>query len=181
MNRRWKSFSAYALPGRFVPSQGIQHTIQSGQSSRIMYFKGLLKSSPERISDVTLTAIDYGGARHVLVVGEDVTEEAMAEIEVTKERAKLHDVVNAMNAALCLIDRDSKILWQNRTFGLWFGDSFGQPGLQTFISKMRSDNAWVEQVFGRGQVLQMTWSVFTPHGQRRHFSNIICCGKAIRK
>ncbi len=159
-------------------SQAIQHTIQSGQSSRLQRFKGLLKSNPRQISDVTVTAIDYGGARHVLVVGEDVTEEAMAEIEVAKERAKLHDVVNAMNAALCLIDRDSKIQWQNRTFGLWFGDSFGQPGLQAFISKMRSDNVWVDQVFNRGQVLQMTWSVFTPHGQRRHFSNIIARIKA---
>ncbi len=159
-------------------SQAIQHTISTGQSSRLMRFRGLLKSSPERMSDVTVTAIDYGGARHVLVVGEDVTEEAMAEIEVAKERAKLHDVVNAMNAALCLIDRDCKILWQNRTFGLWFGDSFGQPGLQSFITKMRSDPAWIDQVFQRGQVLQMAWSVFTPHGQRRHFSNIIARIKA---
>ena len=121
-------------------SQAIQHTINSGQSSRLQRFKGLLKAAPEGMSDITVTAIDYGGARHVLVVGEDVTEEALAEAEVAKERAKLHDVVNAMNAALCLIDRDCKVLWQNRTFGLWFGDSFGQPGLQAFVSKLKSDS-----------------------------------------
>jgi signal transduction histidine kinase/DNA-binding response OmpR family regulator len=159
-------------------SQAIQHTINSGQSSRLLRFKGLLKASPAGMSDITVTAIDYGGARHVLVVGEDVTEEALAEAEVAKERAKLHDVVNAMNAALCLIDRECKVQWQNRTFGLWFGDAFGQPGLQAFVSRLKSDDTWMEQVFGRGQVLNMTWSVFTPHGQRRHFSNIIARIKA---
>ncbi|HEY3325155.1 MAG TPA: ATP-binding protein [Planctomycetota bacterium] len=154
-------------------TQAIRTAISSGQPSRLRRIPGLLRASPDRLSDVTVTAIDYGGVRQVLVVVEDVTEQALAELEVAKERAKLHDVVNAMNAALCLIDRDRKILWQNRTFGLWFGDSFGQPGLSAFLSRLRADDAWIEQVFVRGQVLQMAWSVFTPHGQRRHFSNII--------
>ncbi len=154
-------------------TQAIRSAISTGQPSRLRRLPGLLRASPDRLSDVTVTAIDYGGVRQVLVVVEDVTEQALAEAEVAKERAKLHDVVNAMNAALCLIDRDRKILWQNRTFGLWFGDSFGQPGLSAFLSRLRSDDNWLEQVFVRGQVLQMPWSVFTPHGQRRHFSNII--------
>ena len=159
-------------------SHAIHTAISSGQPSRLRRISGLLRANAERMSDVTVTAIDYGGVRQVLMVAEDVTEQATAEAEVAKERAKLTDVVNAMNAALCLIDRDSNIQWQNRTFGLWFGDSFGQPGLSAFLSRLRADDAWVEQVFGRGQVLQMAWSVFTPHGQRRHFSNIIARIKA---
>jgi len=159
-------------------SQSIRSAISSGQPSRLRRIMALMRSHPERMSDVTVTAIDYGGVRQVLVVIEDVSEQATAELEITKERAKLHDVVNAMNAALCLIDRDCKIQWHNRTFGLWFGDSFGQPGLSAFLSRLRSDDDWIEQVFQRGQVLQMPWSVFTPHGQRRHFSNIIARIKA---
>jgi signal transduction histidine kinase/DNA-binding response OmpR family regulator len=164
--------------GRAALSQAIQTAITTGQPSRLRRIGGLLRAGPGHMSDLTVTAIDYGGVRQVLVVIEDVTEQALAEVEVAKERAKLHDVVNAMNAALCLIDRDGKILWQNRTFGLWFGDSFGQPGLSAFLSRLRADDEWIEQVFGRGQVLQMAWSVFTPHGQRRHFSNIIARIKA---
>jgi len=162
-----------ARGGRGALTQAIRVAVTTGQPSRLRRISGLLKASPDRMSDLTVTAIDYGGVRQVLVVVEDVTEQAVAEAEVSKERAKLHDVVNAMNASLCLIDRDRKILWHNRTFGLWFGDSFGQPGLSAFLSRLRADDAWLEQVFVRGQVLQMAWSVFTPHGQRRHFSNII--------
>lgn len=159
-------------------TQSIRNAIMSGQPSRLRRIRGLLRATPERMSDITVTAIDYGGVRQVLVVIEDVTEQALAEVEVAKERAKLHDVVNAMNAALCLIDRDRKILWQNRTFGLWFGDSFGQPGLSAFLHRLKTDDSLLEQVFSRGQVLQSAWSVFTPHGQRRHFSNIIARIKA---
>lgn len=159
-------------------TQAIRNAIQSGQPSRLRRIRGLLHGTPDRMSDVTATAIDYGGVRQVLVVVEDVTEQALAEVEIARERAKLHDVVNAMNASLCLIDRDRKILWQNRTFGLWFGDSFGQPGLSSFQQRMKIDEALLEQVFARGQVLQAAWSVFTPHGQRRHFSNIIARIKA---
>jgi PAS domain-containing protein len=154
-------------------SHAIHGAITAGQPSRLRRISGLLRASPEQMSDVTVTAIDYAGVRQVLMVAEDVTEQAVAEAEVAKERAKLHDVVNAMNAALCLIDNDCKILWQNRTFGLWFGDSFGQPGLPAFLSRLRADDAWIDQVFARGQAVYMVWSVFTPHGQRRHFSKII--------
>jgi signal transduction histidine kinase/DNA-binding response OmpR family regulator len=164
--------------GREVLSQSIHTALNSGQPARLRRISGLVRASPERQSDVTITAIDYGGVRQVLLVAEDVTEQYLAEAEVARERAKLHDVVNAMNAALCLIDRDSKVLWQNRTFGLWFGDSFGQPGLSSFLSRLRADDSWLDQVFNRGQVLHMVWSVFTPHGQRRHFSNIIARIKA---
>ncbi|HYF51320.1 MAG TPA: ATP-binding protein [Planctomycetota bacterium] len=166
-----------AAAGRGL-SLAVRGAIQSGQPSRLRRITGLLKANPERVSDVTLTAIDYGGVRQVLMVAEDVTEQALAEIEVGKERAKLNDMVNAMNAALCLIDRDCNIQWQNRTFGLWFGDSFGQPGLHAFQQQLRRDQTWIEQVFNRGQVLTLNWSVFTPHGQRRHFSNIIARIKA---
>ncbi|MCY3020627.1 MAG: ATP-binding protein, partial [Planctomycetota bacterium] len=154
-------------------SQAIRIAVSTGQPSWLRRVQGLLRGAADRMSDVTVTAIDYGGVRQVLVVIEDTTEQALAEAEVSKERAKLNDVVNAMNASLCLIDRDCKILWHNRTFGLWFGDVFGQPGLAAFLSRLRADDSWIEQVFGRGQVLQTAWSVFTPHGQRRHFWNII--------
>lgn len=154
-------------------SAAIRTAAASGQPSRLRRIQGLLRGAAESMSDVTVTAIDYGGVRQVLVVVEDTTEQALAEAEVLRERAKLTDIVNAMNAALCLIDRDCKVLWHNRMFGLWFGDAFGQPGLNAFLSRLRSDESWVEQVFGRGQVLQMAWSVFTPQGQRRHFWNII--------
>ena len=159
--------------GRGNLSQAIQQAITSGQSFRTRRIVGLLRSLADRMSDITTTAIDYGGVRQVLVVIDDVTEQALAEAEVTKEENKLHDVVNAMNASLCLIDRNSKILWHNRTFGLWFGDAFGQPGLSTFLAQLRGDDAWIDNVFGKGQLLQTAWSVYTPHGQRRHFSNII--------
>ena len=165
------------------PSGGLNRAVDialsNGQPSRLRRLNGLLRAHPERMTDVTVTAIDFGGMRQVLMVVEDVTEQAIAEAEVLQERAKLHDVVNAMNAALCLIDRDCKIHWQNRTFGLWFGDAFGQPGLQTFITQMRNDPDWIEQVFGRGQVIHKDWSVFTPHGQRVHFSNIIARIKSV--
>lgn len=159
-------------------SQAIRNALQTGQPSRLRRLMGLLKTHEQQTTDVTVTAIDYGGARQVLMVIEDCTEQSLAELEISRERAKLHDVVNAMNAALCLIDRDNGIVWQNRTFGLWFGDSFGQPGLHAFLSRLKSDDSWTDQVFGRGQVLQQAWSVFTPHGQRRHFSNIIARIKA---
>lgn len=154
-------------------SAAIRAAAASGQPSRLRRIQGLLRGVADNMSDVTVTAIDYGGVRQVLVVIEDTTEQAVAEAEVLRERAKLTDVVNAMNAALCLIDRDCKVLWHNRMFGLWFGDAFGQPGLNAFLSRLRSDETWVQQVFGRGQVLQMAWSVFTPNGQRRHFWNIL--------
>jgi signal transduction histidine kinase/DNA-binding response OmpR family regulator len=165
--------------GQTILSQAIRTAITSGQPSRLRRVVSLLRAGPDRMSDVTVTAIDYGGVRQVLVVIEDTTEQALAEGEVLKERAKLHDVVNAMNAALCLIDRNGRILWQNRTFGLWFGDSFGQPGLAAFLSRLRSDDSWVEQVFGRGQTQQMAWSVFTPYGQRRHFWSILARIKSV--
>src|SRR4029078_9574641 len=69
--------------------------------------------------------------------------------------------------------------WQTRTFGLWFGDSFGQPGLQTFVNQMRNDPDWIEQVLERSQIQHRNWSLFTPTGQRMHFSNIIARIKTI--
>ncbi len=159
--------------------RAIEMALTNGQPSRLRRLSGLLRAHPERMTDVTVTAIDFGGMRQVLMVVEDVTEQAIAEAEVLQERAKLHDVVNAMNAALCLIDRDCKIHWQNRTFGLWFGDAFGQPGLQAFLNQMKNDPDWIEQAFGRGQVLHKDWAVFTPHGQRVHFSNIIARIKSV--
>lgn len=171
--------SLAARANRGTLSQAIHTAVTSGQPSRLRRIQGLLRGMSDRMSDVTVTAIDYAGVRQVLVVLEDTTEQAQAEAEVGRERAKLNDVVNAMNAALCLIDRDHKILWQNRTFGLWFGDSFGQPGLSAFLSRLRSDDTWVEQVFGRGQVVQTAWSVFTPHGQRRHFWSILARIKTV--
>jgi signal transduction histidine kinase/DNA-binding response OmpR family regulator len=167
-----------AQDGNSTLSHTIAETLKTGQPSRLRRLVGFLKDHPQRTTDVTVTSIDYGGARQVLLVAEDVTEQALAEMEITRERAKLHDVVNAMNAALCLIDRDLNIVWKNRMFGLWFGDSFGQPGLPAFLSRLKGETSWGEQVFARGQVLQQTWSVFTPHGQRRHFSNIIARIKA---
>jgi len=68
------------------------------------------------MSDLTVTAIDYGGVRQVWWSSKTSQIRHSPKAKVAKERAKLHDVVNAMNAALCLIDRDRKILWQNRTF-----------------------------------------------------------------
>ena len=159
--------------------RAIDTALTNGQPSRLRRLNGLLRAHATRITDVTVTAIDFGGIRQVLMVVEDVTEAAIAEAEAMQERAKLHDVVNAMNAALCLIDRDCKIHWQNRTFGLWFGDAFGQPGLQAFLNQMKNDPDWIEQVFGRGQVLNKHWTVFTPHGQRAHFSNIIARIKSV--
>jgi len=159
--------------------RAIEYALASGQPSRLRRLNKLLRAHPERMTDVTVTAIDFGGMRQVLMVVEDVTEQAIAEAEVGQERAKLHDVVNAMNAALCLIDRDCKIHWQNRTFGLWFGDAFGQPGLQAFLNQMRNDTEWTEQVFGRGTVMHREWTVFTPTGQRAHYSNIIARIKSV--
>ena len=166
-----------------APNGGLMRAIDmalaNGQPSRLRRLSSLLRAHPERMTDVTVTAIDFGGMRQVLMVVEDVTEQATAEAEVTQERAKLHDVVNAMNAALCLIDRDCKIHWQNRTFGLWFGDAFGQPGLQAFLNQMKNDPDWIEQVFGRGTVMHRDWTVFTPTGQRAHYSNIIARIKSV--
>jgi len=174
-------FNLQAADGN--PAGGLVRAIESaltnGQPSRLRRLNGLLRAHPERMTDVTVTAIDFGGMRQVLMVVEDVTEQSIAEAEVLQERAKLHDVVNAMNAALCLIDRDGKIHWQNRTFGLWFGDAFGQPGLQAFLNQMKNDPDWIEQVYGRGQVIHKDWSVFTPHGQRVHFANIIARIKSV--
>ncbi|MFH0938469.1 MAG: ATP-binding protein [Planctomycetota bacterium] len=167
------NYDTTGMAGRSGLSQTIHTAIASGQPSRLRRIHGLLRSNPERMSDVTITAINYSGARQVLMVADDVTEQAVTEERVSRERTKLHDVVNAMNAALCLMDKDYKVLWQNRTFGLWFGDSFGQPGLSAFLSRLQTDDDWIEQVFDRGQVMDMRWSVFTPHGQCRHFSNII--------
>ena len=172
LNEHFNLKTADGSPGTGL-LRAVTQAIENGQPSRLRRLSELLISHPDRITDITVTAIDFGGVRQVLLVVEDVTEAAYAEGEVQSERAKLNDVVNAMNAALCLIDTDCKIHWQNRTFGLWFGDTFGQPGLQAFANQMKGDADWIEQVFGRSQIIHRNWSVFTPHGQRVHFSNII--------
>lgn len=153
--------------------RAIDAAINTGQPSRLRRIAGFLRSGSERVSDLTVSPIDYAGVRQVLVVVEDVTEQAKAEQAVALERSKLHDIVNAMNAALCLIGRDRKIIWTNRTFDLWFGDSFGQPGFSAFLSNMARNDGWVDPVFGKGQIQFVAWSVFTSHGQRRFFANIV--------
>ena len=154
-------------------SRALDAAIQTGQPSRLRRIEDFLRGNASRVSDLTVAPIDYAGVRQVLVVIEDVTEQARAEQSVALERAKLHDIVNAMNAALCLISRDRKIIWTNRTFDLWFGDAFGQPGFTSFLSNMARNDSWVEPVFERGQIQHVSWRVFTSHGQRRYFANII--------
>ena len=154
-------------------SQAMEAAIQTGHPSRLSRVAGLLRAGTARVCDLTVAPIDYAGVRQVLVVIEDVTEQARAEAAVATERAKLHDIVNAMNAALCLIGKDRKIIWTNRTFDHWFGDAFGQPGFAVFLSNMAKKDTWVEPVFDKGQVQHVAWSVFSVHGQRRHFANIV--------
>ncbi|GMV82781.1 MAG: hypothetical protein AMXMBFR7_39650 [Planctomycetota bacterium] len=172
LNRKLDEFVREGLP-QGVLGEALNTAMQSGQPCRLRRLAGLFRARSERVSDLTVAAIDYAGERQVLVVIEDVTDQARAEAAVARERAKLNDIVNAMNAALCLIDRDRAILWKNRTFDLWFGDSFGQPGLQAFLSKIPEKDDWLDTVFGAGRVHHVTWSVFTVHGQRRYFANII--------
>ena len=154
-------------------SRALDAALQTGQQSRLRRLEDVLRGSVGRISDLTVAPIDYAGVRQVLVVIEDVTEQAHAEQSVALERAKLHDIVNAMNAALCLISRDRKVIWTNRTFDLWFGDAMGQPGFTSFLSNMARNDAWVESVFERGLIQHVAWRVATTHGQRRYFANLI--------
>ncbi len=144
----------------------------AGRPGEIRRAAGLFAAA-ERICDARVTPIEYGGVRQILLALDDVTEQARAEEEVARERAKLNDIVNAMNASLCLIGSDRRILWQNRTFGIWFGDSYGQPGLAAFRAQIDSAGNPVEEVLRTGKVLRQNWSVFTPTGQRRFFSNIL--------
>lgn len=146
---------------------------REGQPSRLRRVSGISRGKHDRVCDLTVAPIDYAGVRQVLVVVEDVTDQAHAEGAVETERAKLTDVVNAMNAALCLIDRDRRVLWKNRTFSLWFGEARDQPGLHAFQQRLNQDDAWFQPVFGQRQVRYMTWQVFTSLGQPRHFTNII--------
>jgi len=153
--------------------RAIEAAVGTGQPSRLRRQTGFLRRADERVCDMTVAPIDYAGVRQVLVVVEDVTDQARAEQAVALERGKLHDIVNAMNAALCLIGRDRKIIWTNRTFDLWFGDTFGQPGFTAFLSNMARNDGWVEPVFTKGMIQHVAWSVFTSHGQRRFFANIV--------
>lgn len=146
---------------------------REGQPSRLRRVSGISRGKQDRICDLTVAPIDYAGVRQVLVVVEDVTDQARAENAVKTERAKLTDVVNAMNAALCLIDRDRRVLWKNRTFDLWFGEARDQPGLHSFQQRLNQDDSWFQPVFGQAQVRHLTWQVFTALGQPRHFTNII--------
>ena len=70
------------------PAGGLMRAIDialaNGQPSRLRRLNGLLRAHPERMTDVTVTAIDFGGMRQVLMVVEDVTEQAIAEAEVFK-------------------------------------------------------------------------------------------------
>ncbi|MCX7803600.1 MAG: ATP-binding protein [Planctomycetota bacterium] len=151
----------------------LNSAVIAGRPGGVRRAPGLLAAAPDRIYDVRVTPIEYGGVRQILVALDDVTEQARAEEEVARERAKLNDIVNAMNAGLCLIGPDRGILWQNRTFGIWFGDSYGQPGLAAFRAQIDSAGNLVEEVLRTGTVLRQNWSVFTPTGQRRFFSNIL--------
>lgn len=146
---------------------------KTGRPARLRRIAAFFKGRPDRFSDVAVTAIEYAGMRQVLIVVEDVTEQARADAAVALERAKLDEIVNAMNAALCLIDPDRNIVWTNRTFDLWFGDTYGQPGRQAFCDKLRGDETWMEPVFGKAMLRRVAWNVFTAHGQRRYFANII--------
>ena len=146
---------------------------REGQPSRLRRVTGFSRENHNRVCDLTVAPIDYAGVRQVLVVVEDVTDQARAESALETERAKLTDVVNAMNAALCLIDRDRRVLWKNRTFDLWFGEARDQPGAQAFHQRLKQDDSWFQPVFGQGQVRHLTWQVFTSLGQPRHFTSII--------
>lgn len=170
-----KKLSAFVKPQSLDGPLGraLDAAAQTGQPSRLRRMRDFLVVRSDRVSDLTVTAIDYAGVRQVLVVMEDVTDQARADEAVARERGKLNDIVNAMNAALCLIDAGHNILWKNRTFGLWFGDTFGQPGLPAFLSKLEREKSWMDAVFARGNVEQMAWSTFTVHGHRRHFLNIL--------
>lgn len=156
------------LIGRALEAAG-----REGQPSRLRRVTGISRGKHDRLCDLTVAPIDYAGVRQVLVVVEDVTDQARAEGAVETERAKLNDVVNAMNAALCLMDRDRRVLWKNRTFDLWFGDARDQPGAHTFHHRLSQDDSWFQPVFGQGQVRHLTWQVFTSMGQPRHFTSII--------
>ncbi|MCZ7644277.1 MAG: ATP-binding protein [Planctomycetota bacterium] len=172
INKNLVEFTRDGLTGDPL-AEAIAGATGSGQPRRLRRVTGLFASRPDRVSDLTVAAIDYAGERQVLVVIEDVTEQARAEAAVARERAKLHDIVNALNAALCLVDRERAVIWKNRTFDLWFGDAFGQPGLQAFLDRIPKGQGWWQSVFQKGQVHHQTWSVFTVHGQRRFFANII--------
>jgi PAS domain S-box-containing protein len=43
--------------------------------------------------------------------------------EIEQEKKKLDDIISGIGAGLCLIDKNKKIVWANRTFQQWFGDS----------------------------------------------------------
>jgi len=163
--------SAESLSGLLARS--LETAVKDGLPSRLRRVTGFSRGPEDRICDLTVAPIDYAGVRQVLVVVEDVTDQARAEGAVETERAKLNDVVNAMNAALCLIDRDRHVLWKNRAFDLWFGDAHDQPGLAAFQSRLAQDDSWYQPVFGQGQVRHLAWRVFTSLGQPRHFTNIM--------
>lgn len=153
--------------------QAIRAALAQGKTSRLRRAAELFQRTPNVICDVTVTAIEYAGVRQALLIIEDVTEQAQAESEITLERGKLNDIVNAMNAALCLIDMSLNVLWENRTFSLWFGDDLGGAARESFLRSLRDDGEWIGRVFTRGQPAPRTWTLFTPQGQRRHFFSII--------
>jgi len=154
-------------------NRAIDGAVNNGQPSWLRRIAHFMKARDGMIADLTIAPIEYAGVRQVLLVIEDVTDRARAETTLELERSKLNNVVNAMNAALCLIGRDRKIVWTNRTFDLWFGDSFGQPGFSAFLSNMSRNESWVEPVFTKGQIQHVAWSVYTSQGQRRFFANIV--------
>lgn len=158
---------------RELMTRAVESAIKAGQPSRLRRVTGFPRGREDRFCDLIVAPIDYAGVRQVLVVVEDVTEQARAEAAVATERAKLHSMVNAASAALCLMDRERRIVWKNRTFDLWFGEARDQPGLAAFQTRLALDESWYLPVFNQGQVRYVRWRIFTPLGQARHFSNTI--------
>ena len=152
-----------------VWQRALEAAAQRGEPSQLRRVEGFLQVRPDRISDLTLTPVEYAGVRQVLVVIEDVTDQARMETAVAMEREKLNEVVNALNTALCLVSRDLKLLWKNRTFDQWFWTEEGGP----VLAFLKGDDSWVQPVFGSGHHHQMTWQHLSAGGHPRHYVSII--------
>jgi len=130
--------------------------------------------SGRRVFTLRVSSVPFGGAAHALLVLDDVTERTQSRDEIVRERRKLDDIVQAIGAGLCLMDRERRVLWANRTFAEWFGDPSERRCHEVFrASSSVCENCSLSRAIETGQAEREEWSIYTSGGLKRYFQNVI--------
>lgn len=159
----------YEQPG---VAGGLSVAVETGESVRLEGLTITGSDGRSLIVDMQTGPVHTEEERLTVISLEDVTQRWEAEQELLLEKMKLEDTVNTMGAAVCLVDREQKVVWHNRTFVSWFGPPGDKTCWQLLKHRPRPcDNCIMEKVFSDGVSGYEEWRLVGPQGQIQAYQN----------